>query len=187
MWSALGFMACAALVAGAFQAGPKLWDQTTVAWVQAVGSILAVAAVGAVASWQAGEARRLVHLDRSAYRTTIAEFADEVASTVEEMASRLASEPEFMAYEGISHLPIKRVREALPDFEATRLVSAKGALAMRDLVATVESAEELERTVTEFWRRNGDLDEDVEKHIRWWRDRFRRARETLWVVAREVH
>jgi hypothetical protein len=45
LWLALAFMACAAVVAGAFEAGPKLWDQTTAAWVQALGALGAMAVV----------------------------------------------------------------------------------------------------------------------------------------------
>lgn len=56
MWSALGFMACAALVAGAFQAGSKLWDQTTAAWVQALGSIGAIVGATMIAGRQSREA-----------------------------------------------------------------------------------------------------------------------------------
>ena len=58
LWLALAFMACAAVVAGAFEAGPKLWDQTTAAWVQALGALGAMVVVFLIDSRAAARLRK---------------------------------------------------------------------------------------------------------------------------------
>lgn len=156
------------------------------AWVQAIGSIAAIAAGFGVAGWQNWQARQLALSDRREMRASLAELADRLLLEVETEARDLKTNPEFYYHDGGTAAAFELLATAVGRFDVTRLASADGTLAAIRMEGICRRARLLMDAVGAEWGSDSATSPDTRDAIDRWRVDAKEVQQQLGKLARQA-
>lgn len=139
------------------------------AWVQAVGSVVAIFTAIGVAHWQLERARRDKRAELEAYCWSVAVLAGECLSIIQTEANVMLTQQQPYRYDTPDFEGLALADQALASFDASRLSSAGGALSLFRMRACAEKFRALHRAVLDDVKQHGSVSPDMEGKIEVWR------------------
>lgn len=153
------------------------------AWVQAVGSVVAILTAIWVSHWEAERTRNERLEDRQELRRAIAGLARRLADLIERDANAMINSPLYFHHEGFSSSEYKLLEAALDRFDPSKLVSAEAVIALEELRRAGSSAPFFADMVAEV--AIGDrYEEDPDESVRNWAGSASEAAGVLEKLAR---
>jgi hypothetical protein len=121
------------------------------AWVQAVGSVLAIVAAFVIATWEGARDRRERKADRREFRLAVARLARRLADGFRKDVAVAIHNPGRLAYDDWNLLDYEMLTTVLAKFDPSQLVSAEGAMALEHMLRMGRRAPEMiERAAADY-------------------------------------
>lgn len=140
------------------------------AWVQAIGSIMAIAVAVWISNKEGERARADRIMERQEFRRAVAALARRLADLVKVTAHDMEQHPAYYEHEGLNYGEFYLLDQALDRFDPSRLVSADGVVALESLRKCAKSASFYEDVVISVYLHER-YEDDLSGMLRQWAGR----------------
>jgi len=138
------------------------------AWVQAIGSVIAIFVAIGVAHWQLERARRDKRAELEAYCWSVAVLAGECLSIIQAEAKIMLTERHPYRHDSPNFEGLALADQALASFDPSRLSSAGGALSLFRMRACAGKLRAFHAAVVDDVKQHGDVSPDTEESVTNW-------------------